>query len=150
MKIIKELHDNKKNVALIINPAYESDNPLSDIADEDEMQTKCLKHIFKNYFRKPETIDEMMKSNMIVDFSLRWVSYNLVLCYFNTECSEYFENKIIKSVNIAAIDEDHSDFSYRDPLYQFRKYHFSSNSNNLSITPFVQFKLYVHDDVWSR
>ena len=149
MEIIKELHDDKKNVALIINPKDDTDNIFSDIAEETEMQTQCYHHIFTNYFRKPESIDEELASNMIVDFTLRWVSYNLILCYFNSTYSESFENKIVKAVNIAAIDEDQSKLP-NNPLYQFRKYHLSSNAKNLEITPFIKNQIYVHDVVWSK
>lgn len=150
MKIIKELYDDKQNVALIIDPADDPENPLSYIADESEMQTECLYHIFTKYFRKPVTIDEELAGNITVEFTLRWVSFNMVLCYFNSTYSESFENKIVKAVNIAAINEDQSDLKPNDPLYQFRKYHLSSNLNNLAITPFIKNQIYVHDEVWSK
>lgn len=150
MKIIKELYDNKKNVAIIINPAYETDNHLSDVASYKEMKIKCLNHIFRKYFRKPESFYEELTINELVDFTLRWVSYNLVLCYFNTEYSEHFENKIIQAVNIAAIDEDQSDLKPNDPLFQFRKYGLSMFSDDMSNAPFVWEKIDTKNLIWSK
>lgn len=150
MKIIKELYDNKKNVALIINPAYEPDNHLSDVTSYKEMKIKCLQHIFKKYFRKPKTFYEELTINELVDFTLRWVSYNLVLCYFNTEYSEHFENKIVQAVNIAAIDEDQSDLKPNDPLFQFRKYGLSIFSDDMRNAPFVWEKIDTKNLIWSK
>lgn len=143
MEIIKELHDDKQNVALII------DVGCNDI-DEEELTTDCLDYIFKNYFKQPSDIWEEMNSHCMCDFTLRYVSCNQVLCYFNTHYNETFENKIIKNILLLNVDKNQNDLDKNDPLYQFRKFRLSVISNNLVIAPFVKKQILIHDVTWSR
>lgn len=144
MKIIKELYDNKKNVAIIIQP-NDDDVHLSN----EKLKKKCLNYFVKEFFRKTSSFDKVMNSNYKCDFEMRWVSDNQILCYFNSTNDELFENKIVKTILIMNIDKDQNELTVLHPLYQFRKYKLSYASH-LAIEPFITERIDMNDVVWSK
>lgn len=137
MKIIKEINDNNKNVALILENDYDVDN------DEEDIFTDCLRYVLTKYFREPLNIYEEMENRFMVEITTRLVSDKHILFYFNATANEQFEHKLIKLIEIMHIDRLNSDEAYNE----FRKMQF--NATNKSITyPFKRHNILIHDLVW--
>lgn len=147
MKIIKELHDNNKNVAIIIKlNEDEVDDYLCN--DNEKLSNKCINYLKKNYFKKSETNNKIMNNRY--DFTMRWVSNNHVLCYFNRKYNETFENKIIKTIIILNIDDYKIDNCPNEPLYLIKKYGLGIFTNDMITAPFVWKIIDMKDVVWSK
>lgn len=137
MKIIKELNDNNKNVALILENDYDVVN------DEEDIITDCLSYVLNKYFREPLNIYEEMENRFMVEITARWISNTHILFYFNATANEAFENRLVKLIEILQIDILKSDEAFNE----FRKY--KLNSATTSITyPFKKHNILIHDIVW--
>ena len=137
MNIIKEIHDNNKNVALIIEDYDLVENT------EEELVSECLLYILRKYFREPKDIYENMANKYMCEFTLRWVTDSHILCYFNSTVNELFDNKIIKLIKLLGIERLNSDMI----MNEFRKFRLNAISKSLTY-PFVKHNILIHDAVW--
>ena len=138
MQIIKEINDNNKNVALILENDYDVVND-----EEEDMISDCLRYVLTKYFREPLNIYEEMDNRFMAEITARWISDTHILFYFNATANEQFEHKLIKLIEIMHVDRLNSDEAYNE----FRKSKF--NSASMSITyPFVKHNILIHDAVW--
>ena len=137
MQIIKELNDNNKNVALILENDYDIVN------DEEDIITDCLRYVLTKYFREPLNIYEEMANRFMVEISVRWLTENHILFYFNATANEEFEHKLIKTIEIMHIDRLNSD----EVFNEFRKYKLNSVTTSIAY-PFEKYNILIHDIVW--
>ena len=138
MKIIKEINDNNKNVALILENDYDFFNN-----EEEDMISDCLQYVLTKYFREPLDIYEEMDNHFMASITARWISDKHILFYFNATANKTFENRLGKLIEIMHVDRLNSDEVYNE----FRKSKF--NSASMSITyPFVKHNILIHDAVW--
>ena len=138
MKIIKEINDNNKNVALILENDYDFFNN-----EEEDMISDCLQYVLTKYFREPFDIYEEMANHFMASITARWISDKHILFYFNATANKTFENRLGKLIEIMHVDRLNSDEVYNE----FRKSKF--NSASMSITyPFVKHNILIHDAVW--
>lgn len=138
MKIIKEINDNNKNVALILENDYDFFND-----EEEDMISDCLQYVLTKYFREPLDIYEEMANHFMVAITARWISDTHILFYFNATANEQFEHKLIKLIEIMHVDRLNSDEAYNE----FRKSKFNSSSKSITY-PFVKHNILIHDAVW--
>lgn len=136
MKIIKEVYDNNKNIALILENDY-------DFNDEDLIITDCLRYVLTKYFREPLNIYEEMENRFMVEITARWLSNTHILFYFNATANEEFEHKLIKTIEIMHIDSLNSDEAFNE----FRKYKLNSATTSIAY-PFEKYNILIHDIVW--
>ena len=137
MQIIKEINDNNKNVALILENDY-------DVVNEDEdIISDCLRYVLTKYFREPLNIYEEMDNRFMAEISARWISDTHILFYFNATADEQFEHKLIKLIEIMHVDRLKSDEAYNE----FRKIKFNATSNSITY-PFLRHNILIHDVVW--
>ena len=139
MHIIKEIYDENKNVALIIEDYDTIENT------DEELVTECLNYILRKYFREPKDIYENMANKYMCEFTLRWVTYKHILCYFNSTVNALFDNKIIKLIELLGIERLNSD----DIMNEFRRFRLNA-TNNSNTYPFVKHNILIHDLVWSK
>lgn len=139
MKIIKELNDNNKNVALILENDYDIVN------DEEDIITDCLSYVLNKYFREPLNIYEEMENRFIVEITARWISDAHILFYFNATANEVFENRLVKLIEILHVDLLKSDVAYNE----FRKIKFNATTKSITY-PFKKYNILIHDEVWSK
>ena len=137
MKIIKELNDNNKNVALILENDYDVVN------DEEDIITDCLSYVLNKYFREPLNIYEEMENRFMVEITARWISNTHILFYFNATANEAFENRLVKHIEILHIDILKSDEAYNE----FRKNKFNAATKSITY-PFKKHNILIHDVVW--
>ena len=137
MKIIKEVYDNNKNVALILENDYDVVN------DEEDIITDCLHYVLTKYFREPLNIYEEMENRFMVEITARWISNTHILFYFNATANEEFENRLVKLIEILRIDILKSDEAFNE----FRKYKLKSASTSIAY-PFEKYNVLIHDIVW--
>ena len=137
MKIIKELNDNNKNVALILENDYDVVN------DEEDIITDCLSYVLNKYFREPLNIYEEMENRFMVEITARFISNTHILFYFNATANEVFEHKLIKTIEIMHIDRLNSDVAYNE----FRKNNFNATTKSIAY-PFKKYNILIHDVVW--
>lgn len=136
MQIIKEINDDNKNIALILENDY-------DIDDEDLIITDCLRYVLTKYFREPLNIYEEMANRFMVEITARWISDTHILFYFNATANEEFEHKLIKLIEILHVDRLNSD----EPFNEFRKLKFNVESKSITY-PFRKHNILIHDIVW--
>ena len=136
MKIIKEVYDNNKNIALILENDY-------DFNDEDLIITDCLRYVLTKYFREPLNIYEEMANRFMVEITARWISNTHILFYFNATANEAFENRLVKLIEILHIDILKSDEAYNE----FRKNKFNATTKSITY-PFKKHNILIHDIVW--
>ena len=136
MKIIKEVYDNNKNIALILDNDYDFNN-------EDLIITDCLRYVLTKYFREPLNIYEEMENRFMVEITARWLSNTHILFYFNATANEEFEHKLIKTIEIMHIDSLNSDEAFNE----FRKYKLNSATRSIAY-PFEKYTILIHDIVW--
>lgn len=136
MKIVKEIYDDNKNVALILENDYDDDNKNLIITD-------CLKYILTKYFRKPIDIYEEMANIFRVEITARWISDTHILFYFNATANEAFEHKLIKLIEILHVDRLNSDKA----VNEFRKLKFNVESKSITY-PFIKTRILIDDVVW--
>ena len=137
MQIIKEINDNNKNVALILENDY-------DVVNEDEdIISDCLRYVLTKYFREPFNIYEEMDNRFMAEISARWISDTHILFYFNATANEAFENRLAKLIEIMHVDRLNSDEAYNE----FRKIKFNATSNSITY-PFLRYNILIHDVVW--
>ena len=137
MKIIKEVYDDNKNIALILENDYDVDN------DEEDIITDCLSYVLKKYFREPLNIYEEMDNRFMVEITARWISDTHILFYFNATANEVFENRLVKLIEILHVNLLKSDVAYNE----FRK--IKLNAATKSITyPFKKHNILIPDVVW--
>ena len=136
MQIIKELNDNNKNIALILENDY-------DFNDEDLIITDCLRYVLTKYFREPLNIYEEMANRFMVEITARWISNTHILFYFNATANEAFENRLVKLIEILHIDILKSDEAYNE----FRKNKFNATTKSITY-PFKKHNILIHDIVW--
>lgn len=136
MKIIKEINDNNKNVALILENDYDYD-------EEDDIISDCLQYVLTKYFREPLDIYEEMTNRFMVEITARWVSDTHILFYFNATANKIFEHKLAKLIEILHVNKLNSDEVYNE----FRKSKFNSTSKSITY-PFVKHNILIHDVVW--
>lgn len=137
MKIIKEINDNNKNVALILENDYDVVN------EEEDIISDCLRYVLIKYFREPLNIYEEMDNRFMVEISARWISDTHILFYFNATANEQFEHKLIKLIEIMHVDRLNSDEAYNE----FRKMQFNATSKSITY-PFLRHNILIHDVVW--
>lgn len=137
MQIIKELNDNNKNVALILENDYDVVN------DEEDIITDCLSYVLNKYFREPLNIYEEMENRFMVEITARLISNTHILFYFNATVNEVFEHKLIKTIEIMHIDRLNSDVAYNE----FRKNKFNATTKSIAY-PFKKYNILIHDVVW--
>lgn len=137
MQIIKELNDNNKNVALILENDYDVVN------DEEDIITDCLRYVLTKYFREPLNIYEEMANRFMVEITARWISNTHILFYFNATANEEFENRLVKLIEILHIDMLKSDEAYNE----FRKNKFNAATKSITY-PFKKHNILIHDIVW--
>lgn len=138
MKIIKEINDNNKNVALILENDYDFFND-----EEEVMISDCLRYVLTKYFREPLNIYEEMANRFMVEITARWLTEKHILFYFNATANEAFEHKLIKLIEIMHVDRLNSDEAFNE----FRKYKLNSSSKSITY-PFVKHNILIHDAVW--
>ena len=138
MKIIKEINDNNKNVALILENDYDFFND-----EEEDMISDCLQYVLTKYFREPLDIYEEMANHFMASITARWISDKHILFYFNATANEQFEHKLIKLIEIMHVDRLKSDEAYNE----FRKIKFNATSNSITY-PFLRYNILIHDVVW--
>lgn len=136
MKIVKELKDDNKNIALILENDY-------DIDDEDLIITDCLRYVLTKYFRAPVNIYEEMANRFMVEITARWISDKHILFYFNATANDEFERKLIKTIEIMHVDRLNSDEAFNE----FRKNKLNSASKSMTY-PFRKHNILIHDVVW--
>ena len=137
MKIIKEINDNNKNVALILDNDY-------DVINEDEdIISDCLRYVLTKYFREPLNIYEEMDNRFMVEISARWISNTHILFYFNATANAQFEHRLAKLIEILHVDRLNSDEAYNE----FRKIKFNATSKSITY-PFLRHNILIHDVVW--
>ena len=136
MKIIKEVYDDNKNIALILENDY-------DFNDEDLIITDCLRYVLTKYFREPLNIYEEMANRFMVEITARWISNTHILFYFNATANEAFENRLVKLIEILHIDILKSDEAYNE----FRKNKFNATTKSITY-PFKKHNILIHDIVW--
>lgn len=136
MNIIKEIYDENKNVALILENDY-------DVNDEDLIITDCLQYVLTKYFREPLNIYEEMANRFMVEITARWLTENHILFYFNATANEAFEHKLIKTIEIMHTDRLKSDEAFNE----FRKYKLNSTTTSIAY-PFEKYNILIHDIVW--
>ena len=137
MQIIKEINDNNKNVALILENDYDVVN------EEEDIISDCLRYVLTKYFREPLNIYEEMDNRFMAEISARWISDTHILFYFNATANEQFEHKLIKLIEIMHVDRLKSDEAYNE----FRKIKFNATSNSITY-PFLRHNILIHDVVW--
>ena len=137
MKIIKELNDDNKNIALILENDYDVVN------DEEDIITDCLHYVLTKYFREPLNIYEEMENRFMVEITARWISNTHILFYFNATANEEFENRLVKLIEILHIDILNSDVAYNE----FRKNKFNATTKSITY-PFKKHNILIHDIVW--
>lgn len=137
MQIIKEINDNNKNVALILENDYDVVNKDEDIISD------CLRYVLTKYFREPLNIYEEMDNRFMAEISARWISDTHILFYFNATANEQFEHKLIKLIEIMHVDRLNSDEAYNE----FRKIKLNSTSKSITY-PFLRHNILIHDVVW--
>ena len=138
MQIIKELKDNNKNVALILENDYDFN-----VDDEEDVITDCLSYVLTKYFREPLNIYEEMENRFMVEITARWISNTHILFYFNATANKQFEQKLIKLIEILHVDRLNSD----EPFNEFRKLKFNVRTNSITY-PFVKHNILIHDAIW--
>lgn len=138
MKIIKEVYDDNKNIALILENDYDFN-----VDDEEDIITDCLSYVLKKYFREPLNIYEEMENRFMVEITARWISNTHILFYFNATANEEFENRLVKLIEILHVDRLNSD----EPFNEFRKLKFNVATNSITY-PFVKHNILIHDAVW--
>ena len=138
MQIIKELNDNNKNVALILENDYDFN-----VDDEEDVITDCLSYVLTKYFREPLNIYEEMENRFMVEITARWISNTHILFYFNATANKQFEQKLIKLIEILHVDRLNSD----EPFNEFRKLKFNVRTNSITY-PFVKHNILIHDAIW--
>ena len=138
MKIIKEVYDDNKNIALILENDYDFN-----VDDEACIITDCLSYVLRKYFREPLNIYEEMANRFMVEITARWISDTHILFYFNATANKQFEHKLIKLIEILHVDRLNSD----EPFNEFRKLKFNVATNSITY-PFVQHNILIHDAVW--
>ena len=138
MKIIKEVYDDNKNVALILENDYDFFND-----EEEDMISDCLRYVLTKYFREPLDIYEEMANHFMAAITARWISDKHILFYFNATANEQFEHKLIKLIEIMHVDRLNSDEAYNE----FRKMQFNATSKSITY-PFVKHNILIHDAVW--
>ena len=138
MKIIKEVYDDNKNIALILENDY-------DVNDEDLVITDCLQYVLTKYFREPLNIYEEMANIFMVEITARWLTEKHILFYFNATANEAFEHKLIKTIEIMHIDRLNSD----EVFNEFRKYKLNSATTSIAY-PFEKYNILIHDLVWRK
>ena len=136
MKIIKEINDNNKNVALILENDYDDD-------EEEVIISDCLQYVLTKYFREPLDIYEEMANRFMVEITARWISDTHILFYFNATANKTFEHSLAKLIEILHVDRLNSDEVYNE----FRKSKFNSTSKSITY-PFVKHNILIHDVVW--
>lgn len=136
MKIIKEINDNNKNVALILENDYDDD-------EEDVIISDCLQYVLTKYFREPLDIYEEMANRFMVEITARWISDTHILFYFNATANKIFEHRLAKLIEILHVDRLNSDEVYNE----FRKSKFNSTSKSITY-PFIKHNILIHDVVW--
>lgn len=137
MQIIKELYDDNKNIALILENDYDIFN------DEEDIITDCLSYVLTKYFREPLNIYEEMENRFMVEITARWISNTHILFYFNATTNEEFENRLVKLIEILHIDILKSDEAYNE----FRKNKFNATTKSITY-PFKKYNILIHDIVW--
>lgn len=137
MQIIKEINDNNKNVALILENDYDVVN------EEEDIISDCLRYVLIKYFREPLNIYEEMDNRFMAEISARWISNTHILFYFNATANEQFEHKLIKLIEIMHVDRLNSDEAYNE----FRKMQFNATSKSITY-PFLRHNILIHDVVW--
>lgn len=138
MKIIKEINDNNKNVALILENDYDFFND-----EEEDMISDCLRYVLTKYFREPLNIYEEMDNRFMVEITARWVSDTHILFYFNATANEAFENRLAKLIEILHVGSLNSD----EVCNEFRKSKFNAITKSITY-PFVKHNILIHDAVW--
>ena len=136
MKIIKEINDNNKNVALILENDYDDD-------EEEVIISDCLQYVLTKYFREPLDIYEEMANRFMVEITARWISDTHILFYFNATANKTFEHRLAELIEILHVDRLNSDEVYNE----FRKSKFNSTSKSITY-PFVKHNILIHDVVW--
>ena len=137
MKIIKEVYDDNKNIALILENDYDVDN------DEEDIITDCLSYVLKKYFREPLNIYEEMDNRFMVEITARWISDTHILFYFNATANEVFENRLVKLIEILHVNLLKSDVAYNE----FRKNKLNAATKSITY-PFKKHNILIHDVVW--
>lgn len=138
MQIIKELNDNNKNVALILENDYDFY-----VDDEEDIITDCLSYVLRKYFREPLNIYEEMENRFMVEITARWISNTHILFYFNATANKQFEQKLIKLIEILHVDRLNSD----EPFNEFRKNKFNATTKSITY-PFKKHNILINDIVW--
>ena len=138
MKIIKEINDNNKNVALILENDYDFFND-----EEEDMISDCLHYVLTKYFREPLNIYEEMDNRFMSEITARWISDKHILFYFNATANKTFENRLAKLIEIMHVDSLNSD----EACNEFRKSKFNATSKSITY-PFVKHNILIHDAVW--
>ena len=139
MKIIKEINDDNKNVALILENDYDVVNE----EEEEDIISDCLRYVLTKYFREPLNIYEEMDNHFMVEITARWISNTHILFYFNATANKAFENRLAKLIEILHVDLLKSDDAYNE----FRKYKFNVITKSITY-PFKRHNILIHDVVW--
>ena len=137
MKIIKEVYDNNKNVALILENDYDVVN------DEEDIITDCLRYVLNKYFREPLNVYEEMENRFMIEITARWISNTHILFYFNATANEAFENRLVKLIEILRNDMLKSDVAYNE----FHKNKFNATTKSITY-PFKKYNILINDVVW--